>query len=282
MTWHLTPDLDVFDRAAGAFVDGDPALNTIFVTVTAALRRSGLDAFGVEPPRFGWYEGDGARVESVFLQTPPHPVRISVAAAPVAAQLAELLAPTGPVRGVGGPVEAADAFAARWHELTGAAGLVYMRQRLYRLETLTPAPRAVPGVARVCAASDRALLVAWYRAFAMEVGERHGDFGRAVDDRIEYGGLTLWEVRGRPVSLAGVTRIISGTARIAPVYTPKDSRGRGFGGAVTAAVSQAALNAGARDVLLFTDLANPTSNALYQRLGYRPLDDLVVRHFEAR
>ena len=48
---------------------------------------------------------------------------------------------------------------------------------------------------------------------------------------------------------------------------------------VTAAVSQAALGAGVREVVLYTDLANPTSNALYQRLGYRPVEDRVIFSF---
>ena len=67
--------------------------------------------------------------------------------------------------------------------------------------------------------------------------------------------------------------------RVLAVYTPPEHRGRGYGGAVTAAVTQAALDAGADDVVLFTDLANPTSNALYQRLGYRPIEDRAVVEF---
>ena len=69
--------------------------------------------------------------------------------------------------------------------------------------------------------------------------------------------------------------------RVSPVYTPPERRRQGFAGAVTAAVSQAALDAGAEHVVLFTDLANPTSNALYQRLGYRPVEDSVVLRFGA-
>jgi predicted GNAT family acetyltransferase len=63
------------------------------------------------------------------------------------------------------------------------------------------------------------------------------------------------------------------------VYTPPGLRGRGYGGAVTAAVTRAALDAGAEDVVLFTDLANPISNALYQRLGYRPVEDRSLVEF---
>ncbi|HEU5331883.1 MAG TPA: GNAT family N-acetyltransferase [Actinocrinis sp.] len=286
MAWHLTSELETFDTHAGAFVNDDPAQNTIFVTITAMLRRRGLRAFGSRPPRFGWYEGADGQVEAVFVRTPPHPIRMSAASPQAAEELAQLLASTadgelGPddLSGVGAPVGAAEAFSARWCELTGASASIHMRQRLFRLgELVVPSP-APAGRARVAGAADRDLLLAWYRAFAAEVGEHHADFERIVDDRIEYGGLTLWEADGAPVSLAGATRVIQGTSRVAPVYTPKESRGRGFGGAATAAVSQAALDAGAREVLLFTDLANPTSNALYQRLGYRPIGDLMVHHF---
>jgi predicted GNAT family acetyltransferase len=76
-----------------------------------------------------------------------------------------------------------------------------------------------------------------------------------------------------------MTRAVAGQVRLGPVYTPPGRRGRGFGGAVTAAVSQAAKDAGAAEVLLYTDLANPTSNALYQRLGYQPVSDSVELWF---
>jgi predicted GNAT family acetyltransferase len=91
--------------------------------------------------------------------------------------------------------------------------------------------------------------------------------------------MTVWEVGGIPVSLAGVTRTVAGMVRVGPVYTPPALRRRGYAGAATAAVSQAALDAGARVVVLYTDLANPTSNALYQRLGYHPVEDRVVMSF---
>lgn len=54
---------------------------------------------------------------------------------------------------------------------------------------------------------------------------------------------------------------------MAPVCTPPRLRGRGYGCADAATASRAALNAGAEQVLLYTDLTYPTTNALYQRLG---------------
>ena len=101
-----------------------------------------------------------------------------------------------------------------------------------------------------------------------------------MDERLGYGGLIVWAVGGVRVSIAGRTRAVAGMVRLGPVYTPQELRGRGYAGAATAAVSQAALDAGVREVVLYTDLANPTSNALYQRLGYRPVEDRVVLSFE--
>ena len=153
--------------------------------------------------------------------------------------------------------------------------------RLFRLgELIPPAPGPV-GIARPATGADRDLLAGWFGAFTREVGDpARQDHRGAVDERLGYGGLTVWEAGGVPVSIAGRTRAVAGMARVGPVYTPPERRGRGYAGAATAAVSQAALDAGVREVVLYTDLANPTSNALYQRLGFRPVEDRVVLSFE--
>jgi predicted GNAT family acetyltransferase len=103
----------------------------------------------------------------------------------------------------------------------------------------------------------------------------------AVRERVSYGGITVWEAAGEPVAIAGATRQVAGMGRIGPVYTPPEFRGRGYGSAATAAASQGLLAAGAEDVLLYTDLANPVSNSIYQRIGYRAVEDRVVLEFTA-
>ena len=175
--------------------------------------------------------------------------------------------------GVAADVPAGGAFASAWHRLTGDGVRLRRRSRLYRLGTLRAPDPAAPGRARVAGPADRDLLVSWYQAFLRDTGSGPRDVGPAVDERLSYRGLTLWEAAGQPVSLAGLTRAAGGQVRVSPVYTPAGLRGRGYGGAVTCAVSQAALDAGIADVVLFTDLANPTSNALYRRLGYQPVSD---------
>jgi predicted GNAT family acetyltransferase len=124
----------------------------------------------------------------------------------------------------------------------------------------------------------------WYVEFAESVGAAGAKLrpGEWADARIAYGGVTFWEtLDGRPVSMAGVTANVAGQIRVALVYTPADLRGRGYAGAVTAEVSRVARAAGAEEVLLFTDLANPTSNALYQRIGYRPVEDFAGYDFRS-
>ena len=103
----------------------------------------------------------------------------------------------------------------------------------------------------------------------------------AAREKIRHAGVMLWEADGGPVSIACNTMPVTGMVRIGPVYTPPEARGHGYGSAATAALSQRLLKAGAEEVVLYTDLANPVSNSIYQRIGYRPVEDRVVLAFSA-
>jgi predicted GNAT family acetyltransferase len=283
MAWQLTEDLETYLAAAGGFLRAHPAQNTIMLTAAEAIRARGPGAFGGPAPLFGWQAEPGGAVSAAFLHTPPYPVVLTTMSAARAASLAAELAGRGhQVPGVNAAEEPGSAFAAAWRERTGQAARTAMRMRLYALaELLAPDPPP-PGRARIASAADRDLLLAWLNAFHAEAGPAGpNESERVVDDRAGNGGLILWEHEGRPVSVAGRNRTAAGQARVGPVYTPPDLRGRGFGGAATAAITQAALDDGAEGVVLFTDLANPTSNTLYQRLGYRPISDWAVRRFAA-
>jgi predicted GNAT family acetyltransferase len=144
-------------------------------------------------------------------------------------------------------------------------------------------PNPLPaGRARVAEEQDRELCLRWHGEFVEAVGEISShDAASWVDSRLAYDGLTLWEAPdGTPVSMAGVSPVVAGQVRVGPVYTPADLRGRGYASAVTAAASRAVLGTGVREVLLFTDLSNATSNGLYQRIGYRPVTDFAVYDFQ--
>ena len=277
MTWHITGNVQEFQQTAGEFLRSRPVEHTVPLTLVDTLRERGPHFYGPDDPVFGWWRADGGPVTGAFLQTPPFPLLLT--AAPDVPRLAALLAGR-PLPGVNALASDAEEFAAAWRRLTGARTAPGRRSRLFRLGELTPPAPHPPGVARVARAGDRDLLLAWLTAFHQDIGEEQRDLDRLVDEKLEYGGLTLWEVDGVPVSMAGASRPEAGMVRVMAVYTPPGLRGRGYAAAVTAVVSRAALDAGARDVVLFTDLANPTSNALYQRLGYRPVEDRTVVPFQ--
>jgi predicted GNAT family acetyltransferase len=128
-------------------------------------------------------------------------------------------------------------------------------------------------------AADHDLVRAWFTAFEEESLGSAEVSAALIDDRLGYGGIAFWELDGRPVSMAGRTRIVSGMARIGPVYTPPEHRRRGYGATVTAVLTASALEAGATEVVLFTDLANATSNGVYRRIGYRAVSDRLVLGF---
>jgi GNAT superfamily N-acetyltransferase len=277
MTWNLTDDLVAYRAAAWSFLAAEPERYSVLLTVLSTLIRIGPGAYGKQGPLLGWWPADG-QVRAAVLQTPPRPMLITTLADDAAEQLAAALASQGTaLPGVNGTEQDAGAFASAWQRQTGVGGRIVQRQRLYRLGELEwPNPRP-PGSARVASGADIDAVRALYAAFADETGQ-DGAPGVA-EDRLAAGQLMFWEVAGEPVALAGFSEVIAGAARVGPVYTPRPLRGRGYGGAVTAAVSERAERHGASSVILFTDLANPTSNELYARLGYRPVEDRVVLLF---
>jgi predicted GNAT family acetyltransferase len=280
MAWTLTESLDSYLSCAGDFLRSRPVQHTIQLTAAESLRIGGASAFGETAPLFGWWRSAEGRVTAVLLHTPPYQLLLTRLPANSAQPLAEELAGRGrQLAGVTGEQGDAAAFAAAWSTLTGQGWREFRRSRLFHLGRLQPPEPAPGGAARVATATDRDLLESWLRAFTAEIADLAGPGPGWVADRLSYGGLTLWEDGGAAVSMAGVQRRVAGVVRVAPVYTPPERRGRGYAAAVTAAASQAALDAGAAHVVLFTDLANPTSNALYQRLGYRPVEDRVVLEF---
>jgi len=281
MAWQLTEDLETYLAAAGGFLRARPAENTIVLTATEAVRSKGPGAFGGSAPLFGWQAEPDGTVSAAFMHTPPYPVVLTMMSDGHAAALAAELANRGHhTPGVNAATAPGAAFAAAWQEHTGQAARTGMRMRLYALRRLLPPDPPPPGRARTASAADAGLMLAWVNAFHDEAGpEGPNEAERVVRDSLGYGGMVLWEHEDTPVSLAGRHRAVAGQARIGPVYTPPELRGRGFGGAATAAVTQAALDDGAEDVVLYTDLANPTSNTLYQRLGYRPVSDWAVLRF---
>ncbi|WP_410870421.1 GNAT family N-acetyltransferase [Nocardia sp. A7] len=183
-----------------------------------------------------------------------------------------LLARGTVMRSVEGDSADAAAFAARWSTVCGGTYREKYSTRLFGLGELS-APDAV-GAARQAGVDDVALVIAMIEQFGVEADVPQRLDETAVRRRIEDGTTWLWEHDGTPVTLVARQTAVLGWARIGPVYTPPAFRGNGFASALTATVA-GRIRAEGADACLFTDLANPTSNKIYQRIGFEPVRDFV-------
>ena len=145
---------------------------------------------------------------------------------------------------------------------------------LYQLEGNPEFGRAI-GSARLAEMTDLPLLVEWHAAFEHEVGmiQVPTPIEVRVARRINDQQLSMWIDKGEVVAFAGANALPASSARVGPVYTPPELRGRGYAQAVTAAASVQVQGDEPRTVFLFTDAVNPASNKAYQRIGYRHIAD---------
>lgn len=262
---------DDFAAVAGPFYRRAPVANTIELTV--------LNSGAVPDDSLLLTLWDGATLVGAALQTPPYPLACSGVPRRAVDAVAAAVARARPhLPGVRGTPEIVRAFSAAWRDLTGAEDTAAVEERLYELATLQP-PTTVPGRALVANESDRAVLIDWTKRFFGEAfGHRRDDAAgaRFLDTAHTRADVhVLWAVEGTPLSMAMLRAAAAGVSRIGPVYTPEEHRRHGYGSAVTAAAAAMALDRGDGGVVLFTDLANPTSNAIYQRIGFRPVGDCL-------
>ena len=149
-----------------------------------------------------------------------------------------------------------------------------MRQRLHKIERVSTDLPAIQGRLREVTSSERGLAVEWALAFVREAIPNHpNEAEESVDRHLRAGTLNFWD-DGGPVTMCASVGGPSTSARINLVYTPPDLRRRGYATAAVSALTRRLLDMGRRYCCLYTDLANPTSNSVYRRIGYRPVCDI--------
>jgi uncharacterized protein len=273
-------DVDAFMDAATPYLIQREAEHNLFFGITATLR---ADPGLYSGPPYLATVSDGDRVVAAALRTPPFRLALSEVDDPAAVALIAADVLDHDLPGVQGPVETVRRFVDERQARGGPPAHLETSERIYRLTEVIP-PRPVPGFARPPVAADRDVIANWVWAFQLEaLGEDDRERAEADTDLWIVGrgrSLNVWEDEGSIVSLVGLTGPTPNGIRIGPVYTPPESRGRGYASALTAAVTQAQLDAGRTFVFLFTDLANPTSNHIYQAIGYEPVGDMDVWEYE--
>ncbi len=197
--------------------------------------------------------------------------------AAAAAALAESVVASGvELPGVHGEAATVASLTGQWSERSRRGALPVEGQRLYEVDEVVE-PRPARGSARRATPRDEAHLVSSFLAFGEEIGEPMADAEGVVRRRLAR-ELWVWDDDG-PTAVVGVSAPVAGVVRVGPVYTPDELRGRGYASGLVAAVSRLARRAGDR-CILYTDLANPTSNSIYRALGYRAVAEGIRYEFD--
>lgn len=232
---------------------------------------------------------DAGKIQAVSLCTPPWPVLISYENPPPNREVLKTMLADMQDKlredftGLSGNKEFVSPLVSLWEEGSGKKAIITMALRIYKLESVQPVD-GVPGRMRLAESRDRNLLREWYAGFHRDIHDEEPDQERVqkqveayltADSRLR--GLMIWEVDDQPVSMAGYAGPTPNGIRIGAVFTPPAYRQNGYGSAVTAGLSQYLLDQGFKFCFLFADLFNPTSNHIYQEIGYRPVCD-VDRH----
>ena len=285
------PDVTSFLAVAGDWLAAREAEHNLPLAILGSIQE---DPTMYGPTRRTWprstMAADPARLVAAAVRTPPWRLVLSEVDDPGALPvLAARLAEDAPdLPGIVGPAEHVGVLATALAERLGRRANRVLSERAFRLERVIP-PIGAPGRARLAGPADRALVLAWVDAFEREAigdarpsesAEDVAAMAAAQETRIDRSlarvgqrRIWLWDDDG-PVALTGIGGPTPTGIRVGPVYTPPERRRHGYASALVAAVSQTALDDGRRTVFLFTDLANPTSNHIYQAIGYEPVRDL--------
>jgi hypothetical protein len=276
MTPNVFSDPQEFLNAAQTWLETEEARNSLMLGNT--LRMVAQPGYFEETPYYAVIESAGELALAAMMTPPFGLVLATPRAEPADDELNQLIDDLR-ARGltppdVIGPNAHGQRFAELWHGRTGLQP--EMRQRLYALRAVNPATlTAAQGSFRMAREEDIDLLTDWAIAFDAEAfgrATRPPESFRALIEK-RWADIVLWEDDGRPVSMALRSRPTRHGCTVNLMYTPPEDRRKGYATACVARLSQALLDEGFQFCTLFTDMANPTSNAIYLRIGYVPAGD---------
>lgn len=266
---------DVFsfaDRAVPWLLQAEAEHNLI-LGIIEQLKQMGT--VGTGEPYLVTIEEDGHVVGCAF-RTPPYKLGLTRMPNGAIAELVNEIANVyDDLPAVMGPAAQVRSFAEAWAMSKGKTSRLGMRQRIYELRSVVPPPHTVSGQLRLAAKRDLELLVSWLNEFANETRVGTVNVRAFAENHINNKSVFLWEDGGEPRTSSLFSGLTPHGVRVGFVYTPPEFRRRGYASSCVAAVSQRALDSGYQFCCLYTDLSNPTSNDIYQRIGYTPVCDVV-------
>jgi GNAT superfamily N-acetyltransferase len=289
MELRFYDDPGEFLDVAGDHLAEQPVLSTVMAGVASRIRdqlRAGLPWPAEVPCWFAAFV-DSGRVVATAMRTAPfgeYPAYLMPMSDDAAVLLARtLLDRDEPVLGANGALPAVQLFCEEMASATDKRATVGQHTRLFELGELKE-PAEVRGRLRPARLDEQDVVTAWYHAFMadadVQAGRAPGSSPHESPEpdemrrRIERGRIFVWDVDGGPVHVTAATEPAFGVSRVGPVYTPSEHRGHGYASRAVYEVSKLLLESGTR-ACLFTDQANPTSNKIYEALGYERLVDMA-------
>jgi len=268
----FTEDPALVLKKAEKFLSSEPVLHNMVLSILHLRVAHG------DPGRY-WIALEGNESVGVVLQSPfEYPATLTPMPPRAVQAIVDAIAEAGvALPGVNGDAATAATFAGHWSERCKSAATPLQGMRLYELLELGEAPR-IDGHLRQAGPSDRSLMILWTRAFQDEIGEPANDVELRVDRGLAAGQLWLWDQAGETQSMAVARDPVQGVVRLSGVYTPSGKRKQGYAEACVHALSKHLRGRGHRCVL-YTDLANPTSNSIYRRIGYRAVAEALRYRF---
>ncbi|GAB4386816.1 MAG: GNAT family N-acetyltransferase [Elainellaceae cyanobacterium] len=279
MKLHRFHDIQTFRDRTQAYLLKHEAEHNLLLGILNTLQHD-PDRYP-EPPYLVTVTADSdadSDIVAIAIRTPPYKLVLSKVVIPSALTLIaqdvyqEVCRAQTQLPGASGLVTEAQIFVEIWQQLTGQTAKLAMQMRIHQLTAVQPVATA-SGKLRQATPADRPVALQWFRDFVAEAIASFGANPEHLTDRaIANQHLYLWE-DSVPVSFACGSQFLPTAGRIGPVYTPPAYRRQGYATACVAALSQTLLDQGCQRCFLFTDLANPTSNHIYQAIGYRPICD---------
>ena len=277
-------DASSFLGLARPLLERDEARNQLVLAIASTLTLH-PDAYEIV---HYWIALDAGRPMGAALRTEPHDLVLGDPTSDQAFEaLLESVTDDDPgVPGVVGNMPWVERAAAALAAAIGRRPDTILWQGVHALTSVADDLPRASGAPRTAGEADRDLIVRWLRAFLEEAVPEPETFLASLENtvrtRLDSGssaGYWFWEDGGEPVAVSGFSGPSSTGIRVGPVYTPPEHRRCGYATSLVAEQSRWLLTRGHHACFLFTDLSNPTSNAIYARIGYRQMCESRVFRF---
>ncbi|MCK1997279.1 GNAT family N-acetyltransferase [Psychrobacillus psychrodurans] len=283
MNFQRYENVDAFAKIVTPFLEENEDKFSLFLGVL-----KGIKAGAYKNPYMATIEENG-QLLAIFQMTPPHPLNIifvdeNQISTCIDLCISELTKHAVPVASIISVKEWAVLFAQKWQEKTDGNYSLMMDQGLYRLDQVEESLEMSPGKWRYATISDAQLIEKWCSQFEQDTGlsvTAPEEIKKRVKNMLDGKEVFFWEDQGEVVSMMKKSRPTTNGITVSLVFTPAEKRKKGYGRTLVATVSKELLKE-FEFCVLYTDMLNPTSNKIYQEIGYQKLVDSVHLKLETK